>query len=133
MAEIDEAVRSKLEAPTFWHMATILEDGSATVSPVWIDVEDEEILVNTAIGRVKERNLRRDPRVTLSMTYPDEPYNRIEIRGRVVDFIEGKPADDSIDKLAKKYLGQDVSPYRTPAERRVLLRIQPTKVIHQTG
>jgi PPOX class probable F420-dependent enzyme len=133
MAALSPEVHAKLAEPTFWHLATIMEDGHPQVSPVWIDAEGDTVLVNTAKGRVKERNLRRDPRLTLSMSYPDNPYNRIEIRGRVSDFVNGAPADESIDKLAKKYLGLDEYPYRQPGEERVLLRIEPTKVIHHTA
>lgn len=133
MAALSEDVRRKLEEPTFWHFATAAPDGTPTVSPVWVDVEDGYVLVNTAAGRLKERNVRRNPKVALSTTYPDNPYARIEIRGKVVDFVEGEPADRSIDALAKKYLGVDSYPYRTPTERRVLLKIEPTKVTHETG
>lgn len=77
--------------------------------------------------------MRRDPRVALSSTHPDDAYSWLEIRGRVVEFIEGKPADDSIDRLAKKYLDEDVYPFRKPGERRVILRIEPTQVISSKG
>jgi PPOX class probable F420-dependent enzyme len=133
MAAFSPDVREKLEEPNFWHVATINEDGQPQVSPVWLDVEGDVLLLNTAKGRIKERNVRRDPRVTLSMFYPENPYSRIEIRGRVTDLADGAPADDSIDKLAKKYLGEDKYPFRQPGEERVLLRIEPTKVIHHTA
>lgn len=129
MAKIPDTVRAKLEQPTFWHLATLNEDGSPTTTPVWIDVDDGHVIVNTALGRRKERNVRRDPRVALSTTDPENPYEWIEIRGRVVETIEGQEAEDGIDKLAKKYIGKDVYPWRKPGERRVAFRIEPSQVI----
>lgn len=128
MAAIPEGVREKLEQKTFWHLATINEDGSATSTPVWVDVEDGQVIVNTAIGRLKERNVRRDPRVALSMTDFENPYDWAEIRGRVVELVEGEPAEATIDALARKYIGSDY-PYRQPGERRVTMRIEPTRVL----
>jgi PPOX class probable F420-dependent enzyme len=132
-AAIPDSVREQLSGTHFWHLATLNEDGSPTSSPVWAHVDDRHVLINTAIGRLKERNARRDPRVAISMIDFDNPYDPTEIRGTVVEFVEGKPAEDSIDSLAKKYLGQDVYPYRQPGEHRVLLRIEPTKVVAPSG
>lgn len=129
MAGISDAVREKLEAANFWHLTTLNEDGAPTSTPVWVAVDDDVVIVNTAIGRRKEKNVRRDPRVALSYHDHENPYAWMEIRGKVVEFVEGEPADRSIDSLAKKYLGQDTYPYRTPEERRVILRIEPTQVI----
>ena len=129
MAAIPEGVRAKLEQKTFWHLATINEDGSATSTPVWVDVDRGQVIVNTAIGRLKERNVRRDPRVALSMTDFENPYDWAEIRGRVVEFVEGEPAEATIDALAKKYIDQDRYPFRQPGERRVTMRIEPTRVL----
>lgn len=128
-ATIDDKARTVLEATNFWHMATLMDDGTPQVSPVWADVEGNTVIVNTAVGRRKEKNLRRDPRVTLSTSPTDNPYVNYEIRGHVTDFIEGAPADEHINKMAKKYIGQDVYPYRAPGEERVILRIEPDKVV----
>lgn len=128
MAGLDD-VRGKLEEANFWHFATLNDDGTPTTTPVWVDVDETHVLVNTAIGRRKEKNVRRDPRLALSATEMENPYAWIEIRGKVVEFVEGEPADQSIDRLAKKYLGEDVYPYRQPGEQRVILRIEPTQVI----
>lgn len=128
MAGLDE-VRGKLEEANFWHFATLNDDGTPTTTPVWVDVDNSHVLVNTAIGRRKEKNVRRDPHVALSSTDKENPYSWTEIRGRVVEFVGGKEADDSINRLAKKYLGEDVYPYRQPGEERVILRIEPTQVI----
>ena len=129
MTAIPEGVRAKLEQKTFWHLATINEDGSATSTPVWVDVDRGQVIVNTAIGRLKERNVRRDPRVALSMTDFENPYDWAEIRGRVVEFVEGEPVEATIDALAKKYIDQDRYPFRQPGERRVTMRIEPTRVL----
>jgi PPOX class probable F420-dependent enzyme len=128
MAGLDD-VRGKLQVANFWHLATLNDDGTPTTTPVWVDVDDGHVIVNTAIGRRKEQNVRRDPRVALSAIDTENPYAWTEIRGKVVEFVEGKPADDSIDRLAKKYLGEDVYPFRQPGEQRVILRIEPTQVI----
>lgn len=129
MAQIPDAVRDKLNEPHFWHLVTLNEDGTAASTPVWAHVDGDDVIVNTALGRVKEQNVRRDPRVTLSMHENDNPYSWIEIRGKVRELVEGQPAEDSIDALAKKYLNQDVYPFRQPGERRVILRIEPLSVI----
>jgi PPOX class probable F420-dependent enzyme len=128
MAKLTETARKKLTEPNFAAFATIMEDGSPHVNPVWIDVDDGHILVNTAAGRVKERNVRRDPRVAITVPDKDNQYEKVDIRGRVVDFVTGEEADRHIDKLAKKYLGQDTYPYRNETEQRVILRIEPTVV-----
>ena len=112
--QIPTEVRAKLEAPSFWQIATINADGSPAATPVWAHVDGDHVLVNTAVGRRKERNVRRDPRVALATVELDDPYSWVEIRGRVVEFIDGQPADDSIDFLTKKYIGLDVYPGRQP-------------------
>lgn len=111
----------------FAHLATLMPDGSAHVAPVWVDSEGDRILINTARGRVKDRNMERDKRVALSITDPDNPYRHVAIRGRVVDVTE-TGADQHIDKLAKKYMGVDKYPHRAPGERRVIYTIEPVKV-----
>jgi len=133
MVKLPDAVRKKLEAPSFWHVATLNADGSPQVTPMWVDVEGDHVIFNTAVGRVKEENLRRDPRVSLSHIDTENPYDRVEIRGRVVEFIEGDEAWSCMDRLAKKYLGVDVYPWRIPGERRVIMRVAPTRVRHIVG
>jgi PPOX class probable F420-dependent enzyme len=85
------------------------------------------VLVNSAKGRQKDKNIRRDPRVALAVIDPENPYRYIEIRGRVVEIAE-QGADDHIDKMAKKYLGADKYPYRQPTEVRVIYKIEPERV-----
>lgn len=124
MATIPEKYRDILNKKAFAQLATIMPDGSPQVSPVWFDFDGQNIIINTAKGRVKDRNMRRDPRVGLDILDPDNPYRHVSIRGRVVDITE-QGADELIDKLAKKYINQDRYPYRAPGEVRVTYKIAP--------
>jgi len=108
-------------------LATLMPDGSPQVTPVWCDFDGTHVLVNSARGRVKDRNMRRDPRVALVILDPDNPYRYVEIRGRVVEITEDG-AEAHIDRLAKKYLGVETYPYRQPGEVRVLYKIRPERV-----
>jgi PPOX class probable F420-dependent enzyme len=128
MAQLTEKARQRLSDPNFGYLATIMEDGSPQVSPVWVDVEGDQILFNTAKGRVKEQNLRRDPRVAISIADKDDQYDKVDIRGRVVDWIEGDEAFAHIDKMAKKYLGEDKYPGLKPGEERVIAKIEPERI-----
>ena len=128
MAELSEKARQLIEEPNFGYVATIMEDGSPQVSPVWVDLEDGLVVFNTAVGRVKEKNMRRDPRVAISIANRDKQYEKVDIRGRVVDFVEGEEADRHIDKMAKKYIGEDKYPWKAPGEQRVIVKIQPERV-----
>ncbi len=111
----------------FAHLATIMADGTPQSTPVWFDVKDELIQVNTAIDRLKDRNMRTRSDVALSIQDPDNPYSYVAIRGKVEErTTEG--ADDHIDTLAKKYLGMETYPYRTSEETRVIYRIKPIRV-----
>jgi PPOX class probable F420-dependent enzyme len=132
MVELPSFVRDTLERASFWQLVTVNRDGSPTATPVWADLDGDHVLVNTAVGRRKERNARRDPRVALAFTDRDDPYTWIEIRGRVVEFVEGPEADASIDRLSQKYLGLPRYASRTPGEQRVILRIEPTVVVFRT-
>lgn len=116
-----------LGRPVFVHFTTINSDGSPQTSPVWVAVDGDDIIINSAVGRVKDKNVRRDPRVALSAVDPDNPYDALMIQGRVVD-ISTQGADAQIDALAKKYLGQDQYPFRKAGEVRVNYRIRPEKV-----
>jgi PPOX class probable F420-dependent enzyme len=102
------------------------------VTPTRVDIEKDgnSILINTAEGRIKHKNVSRDPRVAISISDHNNPYNMVSIRGRVIEQItEG--ADEHTNRLAKKYLGVDKYPYRSPSEKRVILRIKPEKVFYQ--
>ncbi len=126
-ASLSEGVKKLFQEPNYGHMATLMPDGAPQVSPVWVDVDGNRILVNTAEGRAKPRNVRRDARVAISIHNQENPYSSAFVRGRVVE-ITHEGADDHIDKLAKKYMGQDTYPYRRPEEQRVILVIEPEHV-----
>lgn len=111
----------------FANLGTLMSDGSPQVTPVWFDYDGHHIRINSALGRVKDKNIRRDPRVSLAILDPDNPYRYIQIRGKVVDITQ-KGADDHIDSLAQKYLGQAKYPYRQPGEVRVVYKIEPETV-----
>jgi PPOX class probable F420-dependent enzyme len=121
---IPEKYRDLFNKRAFASLATNMPDGHPQVTPVWVDIDGDHVIVNSAKGRQKDRNLRRDPRVSLAIIDPDNPYRYLEIRGRV-DEITEDGADAHIDKMAKKYLGVDKYPYRQPSEVRVMYRIQP--------
>jgi PPOX class probable F420-dependent enzyme len=127
MADIPEAFRDLFTKPAFAHLVTLMPDGSPQVTPVWFDLQDDMVVVNTARDRLKDRNMRRDPRVALAISDPANPYRYIQIRGNVADTTE-TGADAHIDSLAKKYLGVDSYPYRQPGEVRVIYKIRPEKV-----
>ncbi len=126
MATVPESFEDLLQKKAFANLATLMPDGSPQVTPVWFDVEDDLIRVNSARGRVKDRNMRRNARVALAIMDPDNPYRYLGVRGRVVEVTE-QGADAHIDRLAKKYLGQDRYPWRRPAEVRVMSKIRPER------
>jgi PPOX class probable F420-dependent enzyme len=115
----------------FASLGTLMPDGSPQVTPVWVDWEGGRLVVNSAKGRVKDRNMRRDPRVSLAIVDPENPYRFLEVRGRVVEITE-QGADGHIDKMAKKYLGKDSYPFRKSGEVRVRYLIEPERV-HTMG
>jgi len=112
------------EKRAFGSLATLMPDGQPQVTPVWIDLEGGKLIVNSAKGRAKDKNMRRDPRVSIAVIDPDNPYRYLEVRGRVVEVSESG-ADQHIDKMAKKYLNQDKYPFRKPGEVRVRYVIEP--------
>ena len=128
MAEaIPEKYRDLFNKKAFASLGTLMPDGRPQVTPVWVDYDGTNLIVNSAKGRMKDKNMRRDPRVSLAVIDPENPYRYLEVRGRVVDVTENG-ADAHIDKMAKKYLGKDKYPFRQPGEVRVLYKIEPDKV-----
>jgi PPOX class probable F420-dependent enzyme len=115
----------------FAQLATLNANGSPQVTPVWVDFDGTNIVVNTAKGRVKAKNLEREKRVALSIQDPENPYKYLGVQGRVVEITEAG-ADDHIDKMAKKYMGKDKYPFRTPGEVRLIVKIVADKV-HTMG
>jgi PPOX class probable F420-dependent enzyme len=123
---IPEKFLDLFQQPAFANLATIMSDGSPQVTPVWCDYDGRYVIINTAKGRVKDRNMRRSPQVALSIMDPKNPYRYLEIRGTVAEITE-VGADAHIDKMAKKYMNVDKYPYRSPGEVRVLYKITPVR------
>ena len=126
----DPSIARLFERKNFAFLATLMKDGSPQVTPTWVDIDknNNTILVNTAKGRIKYRNISIDPRIAVSVIDSSNPYDMVTVRGRVIEQIKGKDADEHIDKLAKKYLDKEKYPRRRPGEERVLLRIKPELV-----
>ncbi len=125
-AAIPEKYQDLFNKKAFASLATIMPDGQPQVTPVWADFDGKHIIVNSAKGRVKDRNMRRDPRVSLALIDPDNPYRYLQLQGRVVEITENG-ADQHIDKMAKKYMGVDKYPGRQPGEVRVIYKIEPER------
>ncbi len=129
---IEGRAEELLRAKNFCHVATLREDGTVHTAPVWVDVDGDGLAVlNSAEGRAWPRNLERDPRVTLTVQNLDNPYEYVEIRGRVAERTNDG-ADEHIDALAKKYLGVDEYPYRQPGEQRVIIKVEADRA-HVSG
>lgn len=124
---LDETVARLAAAPTFATVATLMPDGQIQALPLWIDADDEHLLVNTERDRQRTKNVRLDPRITVTLVNPDNPYEWAEVRGRVVEIDESPAAREHIDKLSRKYTGHDyANPIGSP---RVILRIEPVKTL----
>ncbi|MEM2236943.1 MAG: PPOX class F420-dependent oxidoreductase [Candidatus Caldarchaeum sp.] len=125
---MDPRVKELMHGKNFGFLATVNADGSPQVTPVWVDEEDGYILVNTVEGRVKDRNTRRDPRVSIAVPDWQNPYRYAYVTGRVVEWVVGEKAEEHIDKMAVKYTGEKFK-WRNPGSRRVILKIKPAKAI----
>jgi PPOX class probable F420-dependent enzyme len=124
---IEGRAEELLRAKNFCVVSTIRADGTVHAVPTWVDIQDGRPVLNTAEGRAWPRNLERDPRVTLTVANMENPYEYLMVRGRVGErTTEG--ADEHIDTLAMKYLGQESYPFRQPGEERVIIRIDPDYV-----
>ncbi len=121
-------VRDFLGTRCYAHLATLMADGSPQVSPVWVETDGDLIVVNSAAGRVKDKNIRRDARVAVSATHPEDPFRALMVRGRVVKITEDG-AEAGIDRLAQKYIGSERYEWRRPGEVRVVYYIQPETVM----
>ena len=122
--QIPATHRDLLESKALANLATVMRDGSPQVTPVWFDFDGKYVRVNSAKGRRKDLNMRRDARVGIAIVDPENLYRYLEIRGRVVSITESG-ADAHIDSLAKKYMGVDTYPFRSPGQVRVLYAIEP--------
>ena len=126
----DPRIREFFEGKNFAFLSSLMKDGSPHVTPTWVDVEDDTILINTALGRIKQTNISRDPRIALSIIYQDNQYEMVTVRGKVTEQITGDVAEKHIDRLARKYLNLDKYPRRSKNEQRVILKIKPEKIFH---
>lgn len=123
---LNETAVTLLKGPNIAHLATLMPDGSPQVTPVWVDTDGQDVLINTAEGRLKLKNMRRDPRVAVDLVDRDNPYRSVLVRGHVVAISE-EGADAHIDQLAQRYLGVERYP-KAEGERRVIVRIRPARV-----
>jgi|SRR6476620_11697478 len=126
MATLDDNARKFLAQPYVATVTTLRQDGSPHSTIVWVDVDDDGLSFNTAAGRAKPRHLESDPRISLLVVDPENTYKWVSVSGTAELTTDG--ADDQIDRLAKKYLGQDEYPWRKPEEQRLKVRIQPEHV-----
>ncbi|MEW2525714.1 PPOX class F420-dependent oxidoreductase [Streptomyces sp. NPDC047071] len=129
-AELSEDLKSLLDTPVFVTVATIQPDGSPQLSPVWVKRDGDDVLISTTIGRQKEKNLRRDPRVTVLFQPFDAPYTYAEIRGTAELTTEG--GQELIDELSRKYTGKDYADFNPASKddaQRVVVRVTPRKVV----
>ena len=117
----DEEAIEIIEGKNFAYLATSMADGSPHVAPVWIDRNEDTLLINTVPGRLKQKNVSRDPRVTISITQEKNPYRHLFIRGKVIQQTK-EGALDHINRLSRKYLGKD---YPWNDKNRIILRIKP--------
>ncbi|WP_327139727.1 TIGR03618 family F420-dependent PPOX class oxidoreductase [Nocardia sp. NBC_01327] len=137
MTLLDTETRRWLAEPRFWTMGTVNPDGSPQLTPMWVGLEivdgAEYVVVNTSVGRVKQENLSRDARLSLACFDTDNPYDRMEIRGRAVGYLEGAEAIAVMDRLAQKYLSVEKFPWLVPGEQRLAVLIEPDRVHHTIG
>jgi PPOX class probable F420-dependent enzyme len=125
---LTDKARRLVDAPNLAFLATLDEDGWPHVSAVWIDRDGDTLQVNTAVGRVKDRNMRRDERVGVSIVSADDPYDRVTIRARVAEIDESAEASRHVDRLTRKYTEHEDYPWHKPHERRVVFRLEPVQV-----
>ena len=128
---LQENISNALAGKQFWTLATVNPDGTPQATVVWVQERDGKILVNTALGRKKPRNIERNPNVALSWFDPENPYSTISIQGRVAESYTGDQAEADIDSAAKKYIDKDVYPWRKEGEQRVSYLIEPLHVSGQ--
>ncbi|WP_248959892.1 TIGR03618 family F420-dependent PPOX class oxidoreductase [Sphaerisporangium perillae] len=131
MSELNDDAIALLRRPIHAWVTAHRGDGSLHSTVVWVDVDGDDVVFNTAVGRAKERYLREDPRVSISLLDPDNGYHLVSVSGKARFELEG--ADETIDRLAKKYLGVDSYPFRNPEEQRINVRVTPDHVIHNGG
>ena len=124
---IPDNFKDLFQKKAFGQLATIMQDGTPQVTPVWCDFDGNHVRVNSALGRVKDKNIRRNPNVAIALQDPENPYRYVAVKGKVEEITQDG-ADAHIDSLAKKYLGQDKYPYRQAGEVRVIYKVTPDRV-----
>jgi PPOX class probable F420-dependent enzyme len=129
--KLSNKAKTLVERPVLANVATVDANGHPQLTPVWIDIDGDDLVFNTAKGRAKQANLDTDPHVAVSVVDPDDPYNVVVVRGVVQGTEQG--ADAHIDSLAKKYLGLDTYPMRQPGEVRVKYTVKADKVVMQSS
>ena len=123
---LDETIRMlAATGQNFAAVTTLLPDGTPMTQPLWVDADDEHLLLNTEVHRQKFRNISRDPRITIAIWDPSQPYKYVEVRGEVIETITGPEARSHIDQLSQRYMGRDY-PGQIESER-VILKVAPTK------
>jgi PPOX class probable F420-dependent enzyme len=132
--ELTPEVQTFLEEPNLAHVVTLMKDGSPHVTPVWVDHDGTHVVINTVEGHQKLVNLRRDPRIAVSIVGRDNNFHTLQVRGRVVDIVGGAPALEHINKMAQKYSGDPTRQYPLrEGEQRVIVKIDPRKVSFRGG
>jgi PPOX class probable F420-dependent enzyme len=127
VAAVDRRVRTLAQAPNFATLSVILRSGAPMTHVMWVDADDDHVLINTEVHRAKFRAVERDPRVTVTIWQRDDPYTYAEVRGRVVETVQGAEARAHIDRLSRKYRGRDYDDAAITSER-VILRIAPETI-----
>ncbi|MEZ0076692.1 TIGR03618 family F420-dependent PPOX class oxidoreductase [Planotetraspora sp. GP83] len=131
MSKLNDDAKALFSQPNYAWATTVRADGSLHNTVVWVDVDGDDVIFNTAVGRAKERQLRNNPQVSVSVLDPNDGFHLVSVSGTATLELEG--ADAVIDGLAKKYLGVDSYPYRQEGEQRITVRITPEKVIYNPG
>jgi PPOX class probable F420-dependent enzyme len=131
MSELSDDAKALLSEPIHGWVTAVRPDGSLHNTVVWVDVDGDDVLINTAAGRVKERLLRGNPQISVSVLDPEDAFHWVSVSGHATFEEEG--ADAIIDRLAKKYLGAETYPFRSADEQRVTVRIRPENVIYSAG
>jgi PPOX class probable F420-dependent enzyme len=131
--QITEPMSKLFRGKNFGYLSTLMKDGSPQVTEIWVDIEDGNIIVNTAEGRLKHKNISRDPRISICVVDQNNPYHMVIVRGKVFEQTN-EGAEEHLDKLAKKYLGVDKYPteLRSPDEKRIIVRIKPERATYLT-
>jgi PPOX class probable F420-dependent enzyme len=131
MEKLNDKAVALLKGKNFVTVATVNKNGSPQATTLWVDTDGKNVLINTAIGRVKDRNMKRDARVGIAIFDLKNPYYRVHLDGKVAKTITGKKAEDHISFLSEKYTG--ITPYKKddPAQKRIIYVIEPTHIREQ--